>query len=516
MRALLLLLLSCSLSHAGPTIRGQRSLEPALETAMADAERVLFIVDATPYTKAELEEIGIALQEIERTGSFRIAVLGDAPSTAKRSAGALTPLLPRLLDEPRRHGNTFRALHKTLANYTEPGAVVYLADWHFEDDQRPEGLLAKLRARRQTFSVVGSEAAFGRGWNDGFSWTGQPEFEDRIGKNPWRAGKAPWHGGETAYNHLPHRFGGTGWQTEFPLRMEGGEDLLQRLREGKLKKPSMTRFPLPSAFGPYALTRICHETGGRYVLWSWNRAGRGNIEYDYARCELFAPDLRSRKAIRADIAKRPLARALNAAWEELAGSRSGLVLISPALEPTKRSEPILLSWPGKASHDDFLRAAEKALRVYDRTLKILDRPIRKAGQPKDAIDRRYLADAHLLQFIVRAQRFSLGAAFELAKTVKEDAWQGERFPALQPIPADPRSEIMKQRAEHLERYRGTPFGEQVRRNRVDRYKLVTREMPNRPAKGNLGNTPAFSERTPRDPTPPAGGSSGGSGPSSGG
>jgi len=215
MRALTLLLF-CTLSYAGPTIRGQRSLTSAIQTAVGDAERVTFVIDATPYTRAEIVAIGIAFQEIERTGRFRIAVLGDKPSAPEDTAGKLTPQLPPLLAKSRRPISTFRALHKTLANHTEPGTIVYLADWHFEDDDRPEGLLSRLKARKQTFCVVGSEAAFGRGWTDGFSWTGEEEFADRIGKDPWRTQKAPWHGGETAYNHLPHRFGGVGWQTEFP------------------------------------------------------------------------------------------------------------------------------------------------------------------------------------------------------------------------------------------------------------------------------------------------------------
>ncbi len=192
----------------------------------------------------------------------------------------------------------FRALHKTLANHTEAGAIVYLADWHFEDDQRPEGLLDRLKARKQTFSVVGSEAAFGRGWNDGFAWTGRGGVRRSHWQEPVEgAGRAPWHGGDTAYNHVPHRFGGPGWQTEFPIRMEGRENLLQRLRKGQLERPSMTALPLPSAFGPYALSRICQQTGGRYVLWSWNRAGRNNVTYDYAlrtvRARIFAVARRS-------------------------------------------------------------------------------------------------------------------------------------------------------------------------------------------------------------------------------
>jgi len=528
MRSLVLLLL-CALSYAGPTVRGHTSLTRALRAAIGDASNVTFVLDATPYLRAEVVEIGIAMQEIERAGRYRLALLGQKPTAPETAAGALTPKLEKLLATSRRPISTFRALHKTLGNHTEPGVIVYLADWHFEDDDRPEGLLKRLRARKQRFSVIGSEAAFGRGWNDGFSWTGEEEFADRIGKNPWRAqgGKVPWHGGETAYNHVPHRFGGIGWQTEFPRRLEFGENLAQRVRDGEIQEAAFLRFPLPSAFGPYALSRICQETGGRYVLWSWNRAGRSSVTYDYSRCELFAPDLRSRSAIRNDIVKRPLARAINSAWHMLAASRSGLVHTTPSVGEnhatpqahgkTERGEFLGLSWPGKASRDDFVRRAEKTIRVYDRALKLIDRPIRKTTEPKDPIDRRYLADAHLLQFIVRAQRFSMDAALTLARSVKDDAWKGEQFPALQPTPAPRASEIMAQRREFLVRYRGTPFGEQVDRNRIDVFELVSREMRGRPAKGNLGNNPAFSNRDrPRNPTPPAGGGSGGSGPSSGG
>jgi len=112
---------------------------------------------------------------------------------------------------------------------------------------------------------------------------------------------------------------------------------------------------------------------------------------------------------------------------------------------------------------------------------------------------------------------SLGEAFALAKTVKDDAWKGEQFPALRRMPLRGENELTKRRDWFLRRYRGTPFGEQARRNRIDIFELVSREMPGRPAKGNPGNTPAFSDRTrPVNPTPPAAGGSGGSGPSSGG
>ena len=70
------------------------------------------------------------------------------------------------------------------------------------------------------------------------------------------------------------------------------------------------RYPLPSSFGPYALSRAAAETGGRYVLWSWNRTGRTTLLYDDVRCDLLAPDLRDRETIRADAIKRPLPGAI--------------------------------------------------------------------------------------------------------------------------------------------------------------------------------------------------------------
>ena len=545
--------LLCSISFAGPTLRGQRDLTRALKAALGDATEALFILDATPYTRGQITEIGIAMQSMQRQGRFRIALLGAKPSASHLAPGALTPELPRLLAETKRPLSTFAALKKTLAGYREKGTIVYFADWHFEDDQKPEGVLAQLKGRGQRFCVIGSEAAFGRGWLDGYSRFGEEEHIDRVGKNPWKAekGKIPWHGGETAYNHLPHRFSGAGWETEFARgfnRAANPENLLERIKEFKPQEGGLRRYPLPSAFGPYALSRLCAATNGRYVLWSWNRAGRSSVNYDYARCDRFAPDLRARSAIRKDVAKRPLARALNRAWHIIADRQANLARVTPSLgennatpqaqRPAPRGKSLNFAWPGRPARDEFVSHAETTLKYIQRALKVLDRPIRRAVTDTDAIDRRYLADAHLLQHILQVQGFSLSEAIARARKVPDDAWEEDsfEFPGLRRetyIPAGPEPKalnrkladpkageaLLARRKALLQRYRGTPFGEQISRNKVSVYRVETIKGLGKPGdgKGNLGSTPSFSD-TPRptQPTAPSGGSSGGSGPTSGG
>jgi len=531
MRALLLVPVLATLSLAGPTVRGQRDLAQAFRAAVGDATDVVVILDATPYVRAAVLDIGIALQELERKGAWRLAVLGGKPGAAVDSSGALTPQLPEALAETIRHKNTSDALRKTLGALRAAPSIVYLADWHFEDDDRPESLVKLLRSRGQRFSVIGSEAAFTRGWLDGYTWFGDEDQIDRIGKNPWRAekGKIPWHGGETAYPHLPHRFSGMGWKTTFP-RPPGRapidatlpEDLRERLFEMQQEQRGLMLYPLPSAFGPYALSRLCDQTGGRYVLWSWNRAGRTQVEYDYARCELFAPDLRSRAEIRKEIARQPLARALNRAWHLAADRQADVVGITPplgenhatpqAMRPVRENEQLATSWPNKGSHAEFLRRAETNLAILDRAIAVLDTAIGKAPGTTDPIERRLRADAELFRFILDKQRVELADALAVAKTVKDEAWADGRFPALQPVPLG-KGAILERRGKLLERYRGTPFGEQIRRNEIHAYELTSREMPKKSLEpADVGGAPAFSDR---DRPPPTGGGSRGSGPSSG-
>lgn len=568
MRIIAVLLLAAAV-HASPVVRRQRTLPGALRAALTPLRGrsrpapVLLVVDATPYTKAAAEVIGNALHDLNADfprGSWRIARLGARPGDPQPAPAALSVALPGILDKPNEDISTLRALRATLRGFRESGGVVvYLADWRFEDDEGLERVVAALRRQRQTLSVVGSEAAFLRGWNDGFSPFGLEEYDDRIGRNAFRTKKRiPWHGGETAYVHVPQRFGGAGWDTLFLRRRRlpslfgpdgprGPEDLRERLGHMHEKSEGGSfRYPLPSSFGPYGLMRIADATGGRYVLWAWNRSGRATVTYDYTRCDRFAPDLRSRAAILRDVRRRPLARALNRAWHlvadvdlaEITPSFDDAAAVPLELARTGGEMRLNFSWPRREDHQQFLRRVDRVLDATDRALHVLDHAIHAAGEPDDPVDRRYLADAHLFHHVLLVQRFSLGEARTLAKEVDKDAWDGKDAPGLSrvtwipetPVDGKPAmahdrhrdkalgKRVLEERGRLLVRYRGTPFGEQARRNRVCTWEPArVAKMTSKP--GGMGETPAFSDRddpppTQPPPTPP-GGSSGG-GPTSGG
>ncbi len=581
---------------AGPVVRGQLKLDRALRAALSPLHQrkhpvpVLFVVDATPYTKAAAIVLAEALHALTdkpgrlQASQWRLARLGKAAGPGRPAAAALSADLQRVLAKTQREVSTLSALRRTLRSFgARGGVIVYIADWHFEDDDGLEAMIAGLKGRGQTLSVLGSEAAFEHGWNTGIDAFGREQQQEQIGRDPFRGTRArPWHGGETAYPHVPWLFGGTGWKTEFgrPARVAGldslrdlmdrkglpggngfpgkgagkkpderwPEDVRERLQEIEDKQPRrMFRYPLPSAFGPYALMRAAAETGGKYVLWPWNAGGRAFVRYDYTRCDRFAPDLRSRTAILRDINRRSLARALGRAWHILADADIAELTCplapnlasSREIAPTFRTNRLPFAWPTRAQHTEFLRRAGKMRDAANRALKILFKAIRGAGEPDNPVDRRYLADAHLVAQIALTQSFSLGEALAAAKKLPKNAFKDkDTFPGLAPvvwIPPTPQDEtptarhdriaqkkrgarVLADRVRYLKRYRRTPFGEIVRRNEVNTYEL-TRRKKLKPSRGNgPPGTPAFSDNdpTPAPATPPAGGGSAGGGPTSGG
>jgi hypothetical protein len=563
-------------------VRGRTRLVDALRLAARDAwngetpRHVAVVVDVTPYTQRWGDVLTEALFDVEVSGGtaagWRIAPLGGRFGAVAPDASQLAPQLNGVLAEMSDVTSTLDALTRTLRGFGERGGVVvYLADWHFEDDHALEGVLKTLRGAGQTLSVIGSEAASGRGWNDGFAGfggalSGDGPYVPGIGRNPFGGGASgePWHGGDTAYPHVPWRFSKPDWRTEFgaPLRLgpmrqlgegrappagAGGdamEDLRERLRrEVPREKRGPQSHPLPSSWGPYGLMRLAAETGGRYVLWSWNPNGRPNVTYDFARCNLFQPDLRSRSAIRSDVPRRPLAAALIRAWHIVAGRGVGTVTVTPPLAKNLRGAREMLeanvnsqppfAWRDEAARDDFVRRVAKALPRLDRALTDLDRAI--AGTPDrcDDIDLRYLADAHALVHALRAQRFGLGEALAVARTVKKDAWDGDTYPALRPVAyvargADPDRvralrvptferelgpRLVEERRHALTRYGGTPFGELAARNDVVTYEIGQAKKLD-PSQFDLGRTPAESSSPPppiTDTGSPGGGSGGAGG-----
>jgi len=332
-------------------VRRSASLTRALRVALGTASRgdltgreVAVVVDVTPYTAAAERELMHAFIDLQASApgvlSWRVAPLGGKFTRPRASSHALAMELPRVLVQPTPSENTMLDLRKTLSGFSaRRGVVIYLADWHFEDDWQLERLLGLLRSRSQMMSTVGSEAAFSRGWNDGFFAPGRKRksprggsgsYDLRIGRNPFGESErnAPWHGGDTAYPHVPAYFGGACWVSEFSVTDDSGEDdprledLSERLRKSlERAKIRAGDHPLPSAYGPYGLMRLAAVTGGRYVLWSWNPSGRTNVRYDYRRCDRLPPDLRPRRTIRADAARRRLARALLDAWHNIANRR---------------------------------------------------------------------------------------------------------------------------------------------------------------------------------------------------
>ncbi len=531
-------------------VRGQTDLARAMKIAAGSAREILVVVDVTPYTARREAEIRAAAAGLG--APCRLVRLGEAP-------GGMVFSMPSDV------GGTIPALRRSLKGFSD-GAAVYLADWHFEDDETLEGFIEDLRRRRVVLGVVGSEAAFGRGWNDGFfpPHRGTPDargrirlYDEGISRSPFEEGDAPWHGGDTAYPHQPFRYA-LRWQTVFPAerrpppawagggartgeRRAGGgggarggeEDLRERLRSVQEDAVHRYHFPLPSGFGPYGLMRAAAETRGRYVLWSWNPEGRSDVTYDYARCNLFAPDLRDRRSILVE--SRPLAAALMRAWHRVASDRVRVASVTPPLgargrRPAEMAETapggfVPEHWDDRDDYEHFLDVVPETIEAIDGAVGDLERALLRTGSSADAVDRRYRADADLFRHTLLVHRFQLAEALAAARPLGPDAWRDPGLvPGLEPgwciagervedAPWDPgaAARLLADRRRMLETYRGTPFGEMVRRNSVHTFRLVWRPV----AKGDPSarGTPAESSG---GHGPATGGGSRGGGPTTGG
>lgn len=561
------------------------ALRMALRPALREPGReVAFVVDVTPYTQAATERLIEALFELEKPGAevpgWRIAPLGgrfgdrvDRPTDlARQFAEALATETPST--------NTLLDLRRTLGDFdARRGVVVYLADWHIDDDHELERCLDGLVRRDQTLSVLGSEAAFTRGWNDGLfaGRDGTPDpkggpgsYDPRIGRDVFgrRDPVKPWHGGATGYPHLPWHFHSLPWQTQFSsrdtfrtdrdeLERQGRageierEDLRERLRELRdaEREHRGGAYPLPSGWGPYGLMRMAATTGGHYVLWSWNPGGRSDVQYDYARLDLFPPDLRARSELRREVRARPLARALMEAWHVATEEGAAIVAITPPLEDDLRTpQDIGESRPGRClacewvDHADVVhhrRVVGRTLDAMDVAIDLLDRALRAAGEPTDDIDLRLAADADLFRHTLLTLRFSLGEIDAVNRLVGNDAWdQPDAYPLAAPQefllrgedPEDvkPRTRtvfdakraahLVEDRKRMLARYRGTPWAATVARNLVYTYRLAWGRRVLTNGDGGSGRSPSESVDQDGPETPPSvpgGGSRSGGGSSTG-
>lgn len=539
-------------------VRG-RTLADALEIACQPAwaqpkklRPVVLIFDVTPNMKAATERIGAALAELtkreRKAKGWRVARLGAKPGKARPEASELGGHIPDVVSRSIEGRSTVALLRQTLASIRKYSVVVYLADWRFEDDFELEALIKDLSKKKVTFSVVGSEAAFGRGWDDGIKRTedllasdksrgGDREHFGDIGRNPFAGSDdAPWHGGEVALPGIPYLWSWNHWKTELSDYDWYNSDLVSR--EDKDAEMSHTNMPLPSGFGPYGLMRAAGVTDGRYVLAGWGTGGRRNVKYDYARCNLFAPDLRAREAIRKDLKRNRYLRATLAAWHILLEAGDDLIEIRPPFDARLKtpssvdtffqSGGVGFIWDNKAEYRQFAKAAPVAVKVLDRAIKRLDKGLKGDDVPEHL--RRYHADAQVLAHICRVVRFELRECLSLE--LPKDLWAKGGRPGILRLawvrpgrdPDNPRlrssaqiwdeataNALLAERSDLLRRLRGTPWGEQIAINEIN-YATANWWDKTKPGEYLKG-----SRRKPKPPPPkrPGGGSSGG-GPTTGG
>ncbi len=607
--------------------RGPEKLVDALDIALhaawaegGEPRPAALIVDVSPNTAKAGAKIEAALRELETRGrkaaSWSIARLGSKFAPPASSAGMLAPLVSDVLAKETQVASTYAELGASLKSLKPKGAVIaYLADWRFEDECDLEKLLKDLQRRGATLSVVGSEAAFERGWNDGVKEAGEDinnirgwsEHLPGVGRNPFgkHSHKAPWHGGETAYPHFAYRFGWLHWDTSFSaydwelarldddasgvldIVPEDGtpgepgeppdiEDLRKRLKEqpdapgrppgwppgvpwppqggqppvppepdedGLTNEERNIKYPLPSAFGPYGLMRLAGETGGRYVLFSFNAKGRRQVKYEYKRCNLFPPDLRPRKEILKGLRRNPWASALIRSWNLLLEADDHVIQIRPPVKSNLSAAQSIdrlpyasrfsYLWENRGEYKQFVRAVPDIIAVIDRALLPLDKAL-ETDAPTDAVLRRYEADALYFRHALRCVRFAIAEAADAAKDVPKDAWKrGDQKPGpiehayvrqgRKPENVRPTNEIpfdletaqalMAERKQLLARFRGTPFGEQLALNEINTMKPSWYTHTNRVPDTGLSPTESTDTKPKTGRVP--GGGSGGGGPTTG-
>lgn len=626
--------LAKDLEETGPdavqvVVRGKRTLADALEVgfhpAWADKEALrpaVLVLDVTSTMRSARRRIDRALMGIHNRGakaaSWHVAALGSKPRKTDGSLREAALELEEVLAKDTRATSTIAALTKTLKGVRGKGAVVvYVADAHFEDDCDLEKFIGTLRKKEITFTTIGPEAAFGRGWNDGMKdfiedlddVRGFTDYREGVGRSPFgsKKHKEPWFGGECSHPTRPWIWSWRFWETQFTPTdfdlMEPGEvfverdteielpegielpkglelpegfgtagsgwrerrvtenhALLERIasectealgetlrsaiaadrdrfeaekaaheRKEKERKAAKERgeeppapavpqddipdeplvtedgvttivirdVPLPSSFGPYGLMRAAGMSGGRYVLYSFASGGQKTVEYDYARCNLFAPDLRSRKQIRKDILDHPHAAAVLETWNDLAAVGGALVDINPPLDARAKPQRIdkfsggtfiSFIWDHKSEYDAFRKIVKLVLPVLEKIQTRLDEVLAEPGNASTPAARRHEADALLLQHAIQKTRFELEEGLAALPPLTKKDWKKDKRPGLigrdwiqpgrephmiildaeqEPADLDAGVRLFLQRRSLLRRLRGTPWGEQIALNGVE-------------------------------------------------
>ena len=540
-------------------VRGRKlvdALEIACQPAWSDPKKrrpVVVIVDATETMKSAEERLITAFEALDERGaaaakSWRFARLGSKPGkTGKLSDVAKR--LKALFSKSVKGVSTAALLRASVKSAPKGAVIVYLADARFEDDCQLETLIKDLRRKKATFSVLGGEAAFGRAWDDGIKPLGHPPedtergsdvwYFDDVGRNPFASSHdAPWHGGESAFPGMPYRWSWSHWETAFN---DYDWSIAGLGHDDSDKKKTHTEYPLPAAFGPYGLMRAAGVTGGRYALMGWGPAGRRNVKYDYARCNLIPPDLRARADILRDVKRNKYLRATIAAWHTLLEAGDDIVDHTPPLEQNmktaraiertlRRDLGVRYIWESPKEQAGLLKGAPEAIEILTRAMKRLDEALQVQGDvPADL--RRYEADARLLRHACHVTRFQLQETLLACAELPKDLWKKKKGgrpgivspdwvvpgrdpdkPAFRNKPWDPDAakRVLAERNELLLRFAGTPWGEQVAMNSIQTGEPNWWEdIPPTKYKKEKGKRPE------PPPTRPGGGSSGG-GPTTGG
>ncbi len=518
-------------------MRRQSDLGTALKaafakvTGLAPTSGVAVVLDVTEAVKAAKPAIASALASLstlaDRPQAWQVAPLGGTLSAPVDDPAALGPALDAALAPTVTPTlDTLGMLRKTLEGAGGAGGVLlYLAHAHFEDGVDLEGFAEELRKAKRSFVVVGSEAAFERAWEDVLP-TVEELLADRsrrtfrdVGRNPFSPDDpgAPWRGGDTACPPAPYLFRTTTrWRTAFRPRLDF--DAMRRDPSRRLEALDRPEVAIPSSFGPYGLMRVCGLTGGCYVLWTWTSPARPPPSFVFDRCDLLPPDLRSRSEILSDLPQRPLALALMEAWRSLAVA--GVLEHTPpwgsgeghAMERTSGLGLWLLGvYKSAADRDQRVADITPRRDEMDRVIDALDDALRRAGEAKDAVDRRLRADADLLHQALETIRFRTEEFIRCSASIPPQSWTGEPAdtPHLEdqiwirggdadaPVTARPLplmdkergARLLASRKAFLERYAGTPFGAIVAANDVYTFRLGWLDATPRPSRGQPGTGP---------------------------
>jgi hypothetical protein len=184
----------------------------------------------------------------------------------------------------------------------------------------------------------------------------------------------------------------------------------------------------------------------------------------------------------------------------------------------------------------YIRVTTREAEAVAQALARLEDVFAQGVKPATDVEQRFEAEALLFRHALRCAHFHLTESIEAAKEIPRRAWKekeqdpgiGHRFWIQQGrdpeqvkvyegvTPYDPGTgrKILEERKVLLERFRGTPLGEELAMNRVSSFEPNWWEIAEKVP--GTGRSPSQSTDTPKPTPKPPGAGSGGGGPSTGG